>query len=127
MTSPAARDNPGRLERQDVEAFLETRHELGPAYEKEVVDAFADRIERTLAERTALDAHELRRRRDDERGDRQRQLALGIVSIGASIPITIPLALTDHTFSVLISWAGIVGVNAAHAWAINARRFRRDR
>ena len=126
MTSPAAGD-PGRLERQEVEAFLETRRELGPAYEKEVVDAFADRIERVVAARTGGEAAELRRSRDDERGDRQRQLALGIVSIGASIPITIPLAVTDHTFSVLIAWAGIVGVNAAHAWTINARRFRRAR
>ena len=26
-----------RIERQDVEAFLETRRELGPAYEREIV------------------------------------------------------------------------------------------
>ena len=126
MTSHPAGD-PARLERQEVEAFLETRRELGPAYEREVVDAFADRIERVVAARTGGQAAELRHRRDDERGDRQRQLALGIVSIVAGIPITIPLAVTDHTFSVLISWAGIVGVNAAHSWAISARRFRRDR
>ena len=116
-----------RIERQEVEAYLETRRELGPAYEKEIVDAFAERIERAVDARAGGVAEELRRRRDDERGDRQRQLALGIVSIGASIPITIPLAVTDHTFSVLVSWAGIVGVNAAHAWVVNARRFRRDR
>jgi hypothetical protein len=116
-----------RIERHEMEAFLETRRELGPTYEKEIVDAFAERIERAVEARSGGEAEDRRRRRDEERGDRQRQLALGIVSIGAGIPITIPLAVTDHPFSLLVSWAGIVGVNAAHAWVVNARRLRPDR
>lgn len=120
-------DRDDRIEQQEVEAFLETRRELGPSYEKEIVEAFAERIERAVEARTGGEVEERRLRRDEERGDRQRQLALGIVSIGAGIPITIPLAVTDHTFSVLVSWAGIVGVNAAHAWVVNARRFRPGR
>jgi hypothetical protein len=63
----------------------------------------------------------VRQDRDDERGDRQRQLALGIVSLVASIPITIPLAVTDHLPALVVSWAGIVAVNFAHASVINAR------
>jgi Flp pilus assembly protein TadB len=116
-----------RVERHEMEAFLETRRELGPMYEKEIVDAFAERIERAVEARSGGEVEERRQRRDEERGDRQRQLALGIVSLGAGIPITIPLAVTDHTFSVIVSWAGIVGVNAAHAWVVNARRLRPDR
>ena len=83
------------VERQEVEAFLETRRELGPAYEREIVDAFAERIERAVAAQAGERVEDVRRRRDDERGDRQRQLALGIVSLVAGIPITIPLAVTD--------------------------------
>lgn len=116
-----------QIERHELEAFLETRRELGPSYEKEIVDAFAERIERAVEVRSGSEVEDRRRRRDEERGDRQRQLALGIVSIGAGIPITIPLAVTDHTFAVMVSWAGIVGVNAAHAWVVNARRLRPDR
>ena len=72
-------------------------------------------------------AADLKRQRDDERGDRQRQLALGIVSIGASIPITIPLAVTGHELALGIAWAGIAAVNAAHASVVNARHRRNDR
>jgi hypothetical protein len=116
-----------RLERQDVEAFLETRRELGPAYEREIVDAFADRIQRAVEVRAQSEAATLRQDRDDARGDRQRQLALGIVSLGASIPITIPLALTDHLPAVVVSWVGIVAVNFAHASVIRARQRPRAR
>jgi hypothetical protein len=116
-----------KLERQEVEAFLETRRELGPSYEREVVDAFAERIERAVDARVFHQAADLKRQRDDERGDRQRQLALGIVSIGASIPITIPLAVTGHELALGIAWAGIAAVNAAHASVVNARHRRNDR
>jgi hypothetical protein len=116
-----------KLERQEVEAFLETRRELGPSYEREVVDAFADRIERALDARVGGQSADLKRQRDDERGDRQRQLALGIVSLGVSIPITIPLAVTGHELALGVAWAGIAVVNAAHASVVNARRRRDDR
>jgi hypothetical protein len=116
-----------RLERQDVEAFLETRRELGPTYEREIVDAFADRIQRAVEARVRSDSLDLRRDRDEERGDRQRQLALGIVSLGVSVPITIPLALTDHLPALVVSWAGIVAVNFAHASVVNARHRRQRR
>src|SRR4051794_23710627 len=114
-----------RLERQDVEAYLETRRELGPTYEREIVDAFADRIQRAVEARVQSEAIDLRRDRDHQRGDRQRQLALGIVSLGVSVPITIPLALTEHLPAVVVSWAGIVAINFAHASVVNARNRRR--
>jgi hypothetical protein len=116
-----------KLERQEVEAFLETRRELGPSYEREVVDAFAERIERAVEARVGATAWDLKQQRDDERGDRQRQLALGIVSLGVSIPITIPLAVTGHELALGVAWAGIAAVNAAHASVVNARRRRNDR
>ena len=116
-----------RLERQDVQAFLETRRELGPTYEREIVDAFADRIQRAVEARVQSEAVDVRREREDERGDRQRQLALGIVSLGASIPITIPLAVTDHLPAVVVSWLGIVAVNFAHASVVTSRRRRKNR
>jgi hypothetical protein len=116
-----------RIERQEMEAFLETRRELGPTYEKEIVDAFAERIERAVQARSGGEVEERRIRRDDERGDRQRQLALGIVSLGVSIPISIPLGVTGNLTALIVSWVGIVGVNAAHAAVVNGRRHRPDR
>ena len=117
----------GRIERHESQAFLETRRELGPSYEQEIVEAFAERIERAVEARSGGEIEERRVRRLEERGDRQRQLALGIVSLGVSIPVTIPLAVTDHPGSLVVSWLGIVGINVAHAAVVIARRRRPDR
>jgi hypothetical protein len=103
------------LERSEIEAVLETRRELGASYDAALVDAFADRIERAVAKRTAeaSTSRDWRRFHADRAG--KRQLALGIVSTVAAIPISITLGLTDNLAALLVSWAGIVGINAAHA------------
>ena len=103
------------LERSEIEAVLETRRELGASYDAALVDGFADRIERAVAKRTAEAAmsRDWRRFHADRVG--KRQLALGIVSTVAAVPISITLGLNDNLGALLVSWAGIVGVNAAHA------------
>ena len=103
------------LERSELEAVLETRRELGSSYDAALVDAFAERVERTVERRAAEIAwsRDLRRRQRDRGGP--RQLALGIVSLVAAVPISVPLGLTDHLAALLVSWAGIVGINVAHA------------
>lgn len=100
--------------RQEVEALLETRRELGPSYDAALVDSFADRIERAVAERVDAQVEMRARssRRDDARDN--KQLALGIVSMVAAIPISIVLGLNDHFLALLISWMGMVAVNAAY-------------
>ena len=44
------------LERRDYEALLATRGELGPDYEKALVDSFADRMEKEIQRRVAATA-----------------------------------------------------------------------
>jgi hypothetical protein len=108
------------VERTEVEALLETRRELGPTYDRALVDSFAERIEAAVAARAAHDL-ERNRRTDRERSAAgPRQLALGIVSSVMGIPITaISLAIPDtgvgSLAALLISWSGLVGVNVAHA------------
>jgi hypothetical protein len=58
------------VERQEVESALEARRELGPDYERQVIDAFVDRIEQRVEERLA---------------------AFGRRSEGPSVPILLPL------------------------------------
>ncbi|HSU02816.1 MAG TPA: hypothetical protein VLK03_09725 [Nocardioides sp.] len=108
----------------DIEAALATRRELGARYDAELVDGFAERIERAveqrLADRVALD----RRRTSDDAGGRIRQFALGVISLGVGVPVTIvPMVATDGGLpAVVVAWLGIVGVNVAHASAVNGRR-----
>ena len=69
------------IERQDVQALLETRHELGPTYDDALVSSFADRIEKVVERRVSGRTDGL------DRADRlvaeagKRQPVLGVVSL----------------------------------------------
>ena len=77
----------------DIEAALEARRELGARYDAELVDGFAERIERAV-ERRAAERGELQQRRTAAvAGAGGRQLALGIISLVAFIPISIVLGV----------------------------------
>jgi hypothetical protein len=100
----------------DIEAALAARRELGARYDAELVDGFAERIERAV-ERRAAERSELQQRRTAAvAGAGGRQLALGIISLVACIPITIVLGLNGELLALLVALAAIVGVNFAHAW-----------
>ena len=108
-----------QLDRGEVEAVLETRRELGSTYDAALVDSFADRIEAAVAARVA---REVAARQQSDRaraGAGPRQLALGIVSAVMGVPVTaITLGLTDgvgEPITLVIAWAGLVGINVAHA------------
>jgi hypothetical protein len=113
---------PEDLDRPELEALLATRRELGPAYDRELVDSFAERIERTVDGRVGqeLSARQAGDRFDGAAG--KRQTALGIVSVVGGIPISaISLAIElGGLGALLVSWAGLVGINGAHA--VQSRR-----
>ena len=104
------------LPRDDIQAALEARRELGPEMEPAVVDAFVERMERAIEAR--VDARLAERGRtssvDDDRSG-SPELVLAIVSLGISIPLTAISAATAGFLAVLVVWLGIVGVNWAHA------------
>ena len=109
------------LGRSEVEAVLETRRELGLRYDAELVEGFADRIEAEVGRRVGEQAHVAQGAQAAHAAAGPRQLALGIVSLIAGIPITaISLAVPENgelsLFSMILAWGGIAGVNAAHAW-----------
>lgn len=112
----------------DIEAALEARRELGARYDAELVAGFAERIERTVERRVADHVALEPARTGDVDGGRVRQFVLGVISLGVGVPVTIvPMVATDNGLpAVVVAWLGIVGVNAAHAAAINGPR-RRER
>jgi hypothetical protein len=112
------------LGHSDIEAALATRRELGARYDAELVDGFADRIERAVERRAADRAALVQRQTTGTEGGRVRQFILGMVSVGVGVPITIvPTVASDNGLpAVVVAWLGIVGVNAAHAAAVSGRR-----
>jgi hypothetical protein len=109
------------VEREDVEALLEVRRELGPSYDAALVDSFADRMERAIAQRVDAQLAQARAAQERQAASGGRQLALGIVSVACGIPITaISLALGGLPGLVVV-WVAIVLVNLAHALSARAR------
>ena len=104
------------LERSEIQAVLETRRELGLQYDAALVDGFADRIERAVDERVSAELSRHTRADAAVAAAGPRQLALGIISLVACIPICIPLGLQEKYPAILIVLMAIVAVNYAHAW-----------
>lgn len=112
--------------RRDVEAALAARHELGPDYDAQVAAGLADRIDELVAIRLADTRAEVSERqldREDERTNARQRFVLGMVSLGAGIPVTGIVAGTHAgLIELAVAWAGIVGVNAVAAWSARRRR-----
>jgi hypothetical protein len=96
------------VERQDVEAALRARHELGPEYEPEILDALVDKIERRLDERQ----RQLAPPPSPPRHDLDLRLVLG--SFGFGIAATAIATGNGQGWVAVIAWIAIVVVNVAY-------------
>lgn len=112
---PSPSPPPAGLGRSELEALAATRAELGPDYEPALLDAFADRMETAIDHRLAAAVHARRPDPYFQRRMAGQQLALAIISLLAAIPISIVLGIQGQLVALLVSWAGIVAVNLAHA------------
>jgi hypothetical protein len=108
--------HPDDLERSEIEALGATRAELGRDYEPALLDSFADKVEAAIEQRVDRALAQSQRGSGMERRLAGQQLALGIISLVAAIPISIVLGVTDHLPALLVAWLGIVAVNWAHAF-----------
>jgi VIT1/CCC1 family predicted Fe2+/Mn2+ transporter len=75
-----------RVPREELEAAIEARKELGAELEPQVIDAFVERIERRLSERSAASERALQKRREH-----QKEMILG--AMGVSIPLFVVAAI----------------------------------
>jgi hypothetical protein len=101
--------------------------ELGPDYSEHVAAGLAERVEQLAALRAGELRHQAEVANSSSRVDqagRTRQFVLGIISLGVGVPITaISATNTDPgLIGVLVSWLGIVGVNAVHALSNRPRQ-----
>ena len=87
--------------REELEAAIRARKELGAELEPAVIDAFVERIERRIGERDTASETALRRKREH-----QKEMVLG------SMALSIPLLAIAAIFTGL---AGVIVVMAALA------------
>ena len=107
--------DPDGLDRSEIEAVIETRRELGAAYEPALVDSFVEKVETAIEKRVDARLTERHRSQALDRRHSSQQLALAIVSLVAGIPISIVLAVTGNLAALLVAWTGIAIINIAYA------------
>ncbi|MDX3230785.1 hypothetical protein [Streptomyces sp. ME19-01-6] len=124
--------------KRELDATLQTRKELGAEYETELVDSFMEKVEqrvndtadrqvrRQLAEQQMAAA---RGARPDAAGRPGQGAGLGLglgagvgarlafvtVSLVLAIPLSAIAVVNAGLSGLVVTWAGIVGVNAVHA------------
>ena len=123
--------------KKELDATLQTRRELGEEYESALVESFLEkvdqridaaverRVRRQFAESQMATARDARSpRATDSWGER---FGFGIVSLVLAVPLSAIGAGTAHLPGLIVSWVGIVGVNAVQAARTNPGLFRRRR
>ena len=109
----ASRYDAGDMPRDEAEAALAARQELGRDYEPAIVDSFVDRLDKAIDARVAEHV-ERAGSRPAPKPDRSG-LALAVVSMGCGIPLTAIAGRIADLPGMLIAWIGIVLVNIAYA------------
>jgi hypothetical protein len=106
----------GELPRDELEAAVEARRELGRERERDVIDSFLDRVEREIDAR--VDERLARRgggppaRRST--GSDWGFVLLAISSLGIGIAVTGAASGTGHAWVAGIAWIVILLVNALY-------------
>ncbi|HEY6738994.1 MAG TPA: hypothetical protein VI076_09100 [Actinopolymorphaceae bacterium] len=117
-----------KIPRDDAEAALAARRELGHEFEPAIVDSFVDRLETVIEERVAAEVQrrvgspELQKLRQKAQSEHSSQsLALGIVSMALAIPLTAIVGGMAGPGGIVLVWVSIVLINLSFNFA-NRRR-----
>ena len=112
-----------KISREEAEATLNARRQLGEDYEPALVESFVERIDAAIEARVDARVEQvLKGEKPAKPRNDDHVLALAIVSLGVAIPMTAIAAHEGGMVGVLITWIGIVLVNFLYG----AGRFRRD-
>jgi hypothetical protein len=97
-----------RETREELQAAIGARKELGSELEPAVIDAFVERIERRLEERGTAGEQALKRKRDH-----QKEMVLG--AMGISIPLLAIAALFTGLAGVIVVMAALAVIAVVSA------------
>ncbi|MEU9122017.1 hypothetical protein AB0C96_19505 [Streptomyces sp. NPDC048506] len=110
--------------RKELDATLQTRKELGPEYESELLESFLEkldrnvdqRVRRQLAEQQVQVARGVRPAGRSGGGHEYwERFGVATVSLVLAVPLSAVAVAGAELPGLLASWAGIVGVNAVHS------------
>ena len=114
---------------EELDATLQTRRELGPEYEEELIASFLEKIDQRLE--TVVDKRMRRQMAEQQmavaRGARARRRGsallpgghgprlLAVASLVLAVPLSAIAAVNTGFAGLLVCWGGIVAVNAVQA------------
>ncbi|MER6579568.1 hypothetical protein [Nonomuraea sp. NPDC001023] len=112
--------------RDDLQATLDARRDLGPDYEAALVESFVERLDATIAARVQAELSgqglapvKAKAKQRQNNGAAIIPVALG--SMGLGIPLTAIAAGNSGLVGLTITWLAIVAINVAAAVAIMRR------
>ncbi|MEV0612203.1 hypothetical protein AB0I81_02695 [Nonomuraea sp. NPDC050404] len=106
--------------RDELQATLDARRDLGPDYEAALVDSFVERLDATIAARVQAELHHhgaMPRKRPNPTAP---MVPIVLGSLGIGIPLT-AVSASAGPFGLVIAWLSIVLVNVAAAAVIMRR------
>jgi len=112
--------------KKEFDATLDARRELGPEYESELVDSFLEKLDGAVDRRVRRQLAESRmvvargshppgaaaRSDGDSFGERY---GFGIISLIVAVPLSAIATVNEQLPGLIVTWLGIVAVNALHA------------
>ncbi|TMR13556.1 hypothetical protein ETD86_30535 [Nonomuraea turkmeniaca] len=109
--------------RDDLQATLDARRDLGPDYEAALVESFVERLDETIAARVhaELVARGAAPPRQQAKNPGSAMIPVALGSMGIGIPLTAIAAGNAGLVGLTITWLAIVVINVAAAAAIMRR------
>ncbi|MFC4116092.1 hypothetical protein [Nonomuraea zeae] len=112
--------------RDDLQATLDARRDLGPEYEAALVESFVERLDATIAARVRAELHHHGAGHGGEPPHKRStpgaaMIPIALGSMGIGIPLTAIAAGNAGLVGLTITWLAIVIINVAAATAIMRR------
>ncbi|NUT43685.1 MAG: hypothetical protein HOV86_27210 [Thermoactinospora sp.] len=107
--------------RDDLQATLDARRDLGPEYETALVDSFVERLDAAIAARVHAELHGPAPARPKQHNGGAAMIPIALGSMGIGIPLTAIAASNAGLVGLTITWIAIVVINVAAAAAIMRR------
>ncbi|GGP06323.1 hypothetical protein LDL08_17455 [Nonomuraea glycinis] len=106
--------------REDLQATLDARRDLGPDYEPALVDSLVERLDATIAARVAAELHLRGVPPAKQRASGSAMIPIALGSMGIGIPLT-AIANSSGLVAIVVTWIAIVAINMASAMVIMRR------
>ncbi|MFG2074082.1 hypothetical protein [Nonomuraea maritima] len=106
--------------RDDLQATFDARRDLGPEYERALIDSFADRLDETITARVRAEL-ERGQGHQAKRSPASQMTPIVLGSMGLAIPLTAIATSNAGRLGLIIVWMAIVAVNVAAAVAVMRR------